>query len=149
MIDMSRVIQLGSGGEKMQGAVNVDNNPASAPDVVHDLNLMPWPFADGAFDYAIMNDVIEHLVNPIKVLEETWRILSPGGTLKIRTPAFSHENSWIDLTHLHHLHPKSLDYFDPETETGAKYGYYTARKFKILRNYMDVHGNINWLMEKR
>jgi len=145
---LARTINLGSGGEKLQGAVNVDSSAASAPDVLHDLDAFPWPFEDGAFDTAIMYDVIEHLAKPIRAIEEVWRILAPGGILKIRTPSFQHENSWIDLTHVHHLHPKSLDYFDPATETGARYGYYTARKFKILRCHPDAHGNLNWLMEK-
>lgn len=146
---LARTVNLGSGGEKLKGAVNIDFSAASQPDIVHDLDVFPWPFADGAFDTAIMYDVIEHLEKPIRAIEEAWRILSPGGVLKIRTPSFQHENSWIDLTHRYHLHPKSLDYFDPDKEIGARYSYYTARKFKILRAWPDVHGNLCWLMEKR
>ncbi|MCK9569954.1 class I SAM-dependent methyltransferase [Candidatus Pacearchaeota archaeon] len=146
---LSRTVNLGSGWEKTKGAVNVDFNPEAKPDIVHDLDVIPWPFDDGAFDTAIMYDVIEHLAKPIRAVEEAWRILTVGGLLKIRTPSFQHENSWIDLTHLHHLHRKSLDYFDPDTDIGKRYGYYTARKFKILRCAPDVHGNIEWLMEKR
>ncbi len=146
---LARTVNLGSGGEKLKGAVNVDFSELSKPDIVHDLNVIPWPFEDGSFDTAIMYDVIEHLDKPIRVIEEAWRILSPGGILKIRTPSFQHENSWIDLTHIHHLHKKSLDYFDTETDTGKRYQFYTARKFKILRAWPDVHGNLNWLMEKR
>jgi len=41
----------------------------------------PYPLADESFDGAVMTEVYEHLRDyPIRALEETRRILRPGGS---------------------------------------------------------------------
>ena len=74
-------------------AVGIDFDPVaiaaarSLQDVearVGDLESMH--FADGGFDAVVMNNVIEHLPLPQRVLEECRRILRPGGRLVLVTP---------------------------------------------------------------
>jgi SAM-dependent methyltransferase len=142
-------VNLGCGLEHLKGCVNVDISPDVGADVVCDFNVFPWPLESDKFDQATAQDVIEHVINPVAFMEETWRILKPKGLLNLRTPHFASDNSWIDLTHLHHFHQNSLDYFDPETKLGAKYPFYTRRKFKILRKETLTDGSIFLLMEKR
>jgi SAM-dependent methyltransferase len=44
-------------------------------------------FADGSFDVVIASDVLEHIENDQRAVEEWKRVLSPGGTLLIFVPA--------------------------------------------------------------
>jgi ubiquinone/menaquinone biosynthesis C-methylase UbiE len=44
------------------------------------------PFKDNSFSFVIMSEVMEHLVNPPRVLLEIKRILKPKGRLLIQTP---------------------------------------------------------------
>jgi 2-polyprenyl-3-methyl-5-hydroxy-6-metoxy-1,4-benzoquinol methylase len=44
------------------------------------------PFADGAFDWVVMLEVIEHVVRAERALEEIRRVLSPRGHLLLSTP---------------------------------------------------------------
>lgn len=44
------------------------------------------PFAAEYFDVVILNDVLEHVIDERKTLNEMFRILSPGGTFIITTP---------------------------------------------------------------
>ncbi len=53
----------------------------------------PLPFDDGQFNLVFMLDVIEHLPNPVVVLRETMRVLKPGGTLLVSTPAWQYGGS--------------------------------------------------------
>jgi SAM-dependent methyltransferase len=46
------------------------------------------PVRDGAFRTAILCEVLEHVSDPLAVLEECSRIVAPGGTLLITVPAF-------------------------------------------------------------
>jgi hypothetical protein len=40
-------LNLGCGQEHLPGWVNVDQFPAARPDLVLDLERLPWPFRDG------------------------------------------------------------------------------------------------------
>lgn len=144
----AKYLNLGSGEEPMRDFVNVDVRADTGADVIHDLNVFPWPFADESFEQVTAQDVIEHLRDPIRVMEEVWRVLTPGGLVTMRTPHCISENSWIDPTHVQHFHQNSFDYFDPGTELGKKYSYYTRRKFRILQKEILHDQSISLLMEK-
>jgi len=47
-------------------------------------------FADNTFDTIIMNDFMEHVSDPEKVLEEARRIIRPGGRIYINFPPYYH-----------------------------------------------------------
>ena len=73
----AKKINLGSGDNPMEGAVNVDMRSVSGVNVVADGNKLP--FANGSFTEA-------HAINPFgfnPVSAETARILQPGAILKV------------------------------------------------------------------
>jgi len=92
-------LNLGSGGYQKEGFVNLDWNRLNNPDVVHDLNKLPYPFSDNYFDYVEASHVLEHLDKPFLVMEELHRILKNGGKLAIKVPHFSR-----GFTHAEHSH---------------------------------------------
>jgi len=51
-----------------------------------DLNSDPLPFKDESFDVVLMEEVIEHLVNPDNAIREARRVLKVGGLFLISTP---------------------------------------------------------------
>lgn len=76
------------------GAVGLDINPRNlekarkhAPQaklVLGDVEAMP--FADASFATIIMTEILEHLPDPTTMLQEVWRVLSPGGVVIGSTP---------------------------------------------------------------
>jgi|SRR3989344_188865 len=82
-------LNLGCGEDKKEGYVNVDFHSHVKPDVVHDLNVVPYPFAESTFDLVEAYHVLEHLDKPFVVMKELHRILKPGGTIHIKVPHFS------------------------------------------------------------
>jgi 2-polyprenyl-3-methyl-5-hydroxy-6-metoxy-1,4-benzoquinol methylase len=127
-----RVLEIGCGsgrlGEHMKakGAgryVGVELVPEVAErarprlDAVYagDIERMELPLADGSFDYLVLGDVLEHLVDPWTVLRRCARFLGPGGQVVTSIPNVNHatilcglmEGRWeytdaglLDRTHL-------------------------------------------------
>lgn len=55
----------------------------------------PWP--EGSFDVIVMNDVIEHLPDPVGTLATAVRLLKPDGLVLVQTPEYKEHLSWADL----------------------------------------------------
>lgn len=51
-----------------------------------DMSFDRYPFEDNTFDYAVLACSLEHIINPIHAINETKRILKPGGKLIITLP---------------------------------------------------------------
>lgn len=83
----------------------VDINPAHNPDVVWDLNIVPWPFEGNSFDEVHAYQVLEHLGRQgdhhafFAHFTEIWRILKPGGTLHASVPMWDSPWAWGDPSH--------------------------------------------------
>ncbi|MEW5791481.1 MAG: class I SAM-dependent methyltransferase [Pseudomonadota bacterium] len=67
-------------------------------------------YPDSAFDAVVMNHVIEHVFDPIALLQETRRLLKPGGKVVVVTPnmaSMGHQRFgqvWRGLEPPRHLH---------------------------------------------
>lgn len=128
----TRVLELGCGQLKhWPHSVAIDINPRSIADVIHDLNVTPYPFEDNSFDIVIAEHVVEHLDDVIKVLEEIHRILKPGGRFYMEVPHFSSHHHFTDPTHKHAFSSRSLDYFVP-ADGGIYLFHYANADFKKI-----------------
>jgi Methyltransferase domain len=63
----------------------VDIEPGASVDLVGDARFLP--VADRSIDVVLCTQVIEHIPEPIPVLQEILRVLRPGGTLILSVPA--------------------------------------------------------------
>jgi len=81
-------LNLGCGGDKRDGWVNIDIRKEVKPDKVLDLEKTPYPFESESVDEILAKDVIEHFSfrNVEKIVKEWHRILKKGGKLTIQTP---------------------------------------------------------------
>ena len=107
-------LNLGCWNDYRAGWVNVehpDNARLVKADVYQDLNATPYEFEDSSADEIYMSHVLEHLDNPITVMDECWRILKPNGRLTVRVPHFTDANTYRDLTHKRGFAFGFMDYF--------------------------------------
>jgi len=131
-IEVSQVhkLNLGSGRRPLEGFVNVDWSDQGGADVVHDLNVFPYPFADNSFEFVEMSHVLEHLDRPFLVMKEVHRILKNGGVVHISVPHFSR-----GFTHAEHSHGFDTSfpfYFDSHYDFSG----YAGCEFKHLSTRM-------------
>ena len=130
-------LNLGCGKAKMAGWVNVDTNPNCNPDIGHDLNEFPYPFEDNAFDEIYIDHVLEHLDNPLAVLEEVFRISKNDCKITVKCPHFS--CNWLHPGHKSAISTYLFDFFDENH--GERFGTASFKVGKIklywIRNRKD------------
>ena len=131
-----RTLELGCGFSKAPGAFGVDILPGSQADLIHDLNVFPYPLKDSSWDRIICRDVLEHVDDVIRTMEEIWRIAAPGATVEVHAPFMSSVNYFSDPTHKRAFTSRSFDFF-LEGTTAAKLGYSSAR-FELLHCEYDA-----------
>lgn len=113
-------LNLGCGTDIKEGWVNLDIADLAGVDVVHDVNLLPLPFDDEAFDHILAQDILEHL-EYIPLLRDLHRILKPGGSLHVRVPHFTSRYNFNDPTHKKLFSSKTMDFFVSGASTGREY----------------------------
>ena len=146
----TRRLNLGCGIDIRPGYVNLDKVKLPGVDVVHDLERPPYPFPDAAFDEIVARDVLEHLRDTVKVMEELWRILRPGGILRVRVPHGRSMNFLHDPTHVSAFTEETFGYFAPSGGPGvpSRYGHYSTARFEILELRCD-YKEMAFLRSKR
>lgn len=128
-----RVLDVGCGSAKLAGAVGLDISSDTDADVVHDLDVFPYPFDDDSFDQVLMQDVLEHLREPIKVIDELHRICRPGARIHLRTPHFSSLLAYSDPTHRHYFSAEAI-----RTLAAPRFAHYTAVRLRIVHVTIDL-----------
>jgi len=142
-------LDVGCGDVKHEGFTGIDYRKTEAADIVHDLEMFPWPLKDESCFEAISLHVIEH-INPhkgvfMKFMDEVWRVLIPNGTFYIATPHAGTTRYFQDPTHCNPCVAETFYYFD------CKHEYYTIYRPKpwsienIRRNNL---GDLEILLKK-
>lgn len=131
-------ISLGCGSRELGAEYfRVDLSSKVKPDLVHNLDVVPWPLPSKEFVEVECMDVVEHVQDICLFMEEVHRILKLGGKIIISTPHYSSNNSFTDPTHRHHLGYFSFDYFTREHHLR----YYSKAEFKIVHRNLVFRGN--------
>ena len=137
-------INLGCGQVYLDGYVNCDVLEHVRADRHFDLETIPYPFDSECADEILMDNVLEHLEDVPRVMEELYRVLKPGGVLRIIVPYAKTDWALQDPTHKHFFTEKSMAYFCGE----GRYGYYTRARFRLLRAELKAD-TTNWMHRAR
>ena len=89
--NQARKLHLGSGSIHLEGWLNIDIDAPQA-DLRLDLRR-PLPCADNTVQFVFSEHFIEHITRSeaVLLLRECWRVLVPGGILRLSTPSLQ----WI------------------------------------------------------
>lgn len=98
----------------------LDIDPCHNPDIVWDLNQLPWPFQDNTFDEIHAYEVLEHLGTQgdykafFAQFSEIHRILTPGGKLFATVPAWNDLWAFGDPSHTRIINEGTLTFLNQE-----------------------------------
>jgi SAM-dependent methyltransferase len=133
------ILDLGCGNRKIPGAIGIDKNPRSQADIIHDLDTFPYPFENDFFDEIYGIDVLEHVLDVIRTMEEIHRIGKPGGRVMLSVPHFTSIQAYGDPTHRHFFTSQSLDYFCGGFPEYEFYSQARFKKIKVRLNFWKIH----------
>lgn len=106
-------LNLGCGENHMPGYVNVDKY--GKPDLLHDLEIFPWPWEDNTVQEVRLNHVLEHLGETVagyfRIIKELYRISVANAELYINVPHPRHDDFLNDPTHVRIVTPEGLMLF--------------------------------------
>lgn len=121
-------LNMGCGSRVREGFVNADIVRLPGVDVVCNFARFPWPFRDNTFGEVLALDVLEHLPDTLRTMEELYRVTRGGATITIKVPHYKHSNAYKDPTHVRFFMEESFDYFGKN-----EYSFYTKARFEVVR----------------
>ena len=146
-----KVLNLGCGARPYEGAVNLDIADIPGVDVVHDLDIAQWPFADCSFDQVAAFDVFEHVDKPLLFMAEAHRVLVEHGLLWIHTNYWRSMGSYRDPTHKRFCTEETFNYWVPGSNMwerfGAAYGGH-AHPFELKSVKLDGGTDLDFVLVK-
>jgi len=116
---MDKRVDMQGTGEWV-GLIRADINPSHHPNVIFDLETLPFPFLDNSFDEIHAYEVLEHTGAQgdwkffFGQFAEFWRILRPGGLLLATCPSHTSPWAWGDPSHKRIISRCSLVFLDQE-----------------------------------
>ena len=103
---------------------------------VANLVLHPIPFPDDSFGSVSAFDFIEHVPRIlatadgsdtmfpfVRLMQEVWRVLAPGGLFYALTPAFPSPEAFVDPTHVNIVTDQTHAYFCGAQPLARMYGF--------------------------
>lgn len=127
-------LDLACGDNKKEGFIGVDMVETSSVDIIHNLNIYPWPFEDNSVDEIYCSHYIEHIphnVNNgdnrdglIQFMDEVYRILKTEGKINIIAPYYKNERAFGDPTHCRYIGDLSFLYWSKQWREINKLSHY-------------------------
>lgn len=145
-------LDIGCGESKHQGFIGIDMEPYLGVDIVHDIEVTPWPLPAESVITAISSHVLEH-INPhkgvfIKMMDEVWRVMKPHGQFAFVVPYAGSHAYYQDPTHCNPINETTMMYFDP-LHPSKLYTFYRPKPWKIQMMAMDRNGVLECVLQKR
>lgn len=153
-------LDIGCGANKQPNFIGIDVQELPGVDIVHDVNIHPWPLPDECATGAMCSHLVEHIppvaFRPdgrtwfpfIEFMDEVWRILKPDGQFAISCPHGWSAGYLQDPTHCNALNENTWYYFDPDTANGLLYSFYKPKPWKVETLYWDLSANMEVILRK-
>ena len=111
-------LNLGCGSKILDGYKNVDKFNYYKPDIIHDLEVTPYPFEKNSVDEILLSHVLEHIgQNPNvfnNIIKEFYRICKNKSIIHIIVPHPNHDDFVSDPTHVRPITVLGLQLYDKE-----------------------------------
>jgi hypothetical protein len=141
-------LDVGCVRNKHFGFTGIDCVVGTDVDIVHNLNLIPWPVDSDSVEEIMMHDVIEHLPATVQIFNELHRIAKAGCRVEMTYPYWRSFGCYSDPTHVHYFNEYMIEYFmspgaSPRNEN--KFSFYTDKHWKLISRRLITYPFLKWL----
>lgn len=142
-------LDIGCGANKQPNFLGMDKRKLKGVDIIHDLEVFPYPLPNDICLTIIGSHIIEH-IKPWLMLDfmnELWRVAKVGCQLMLSMPYGVSHGFVQDPTHCNPCNETTFQYFCPDYPL---YQIYQPKPWKILppTPVWQANGNLEILMEK-
>tara|TARA_B100000470_G_C19693778_1_gene347739 strand:- start:192 stop:752 length:561 start_codon:yes stop_codon:yes gene_type:complete len=131
-------LNLGCGSKILEGYTNIDKFDYYKPDIVHDLEITPYPFEENSIDEIILNHVLEHIGQDPNIfnniIKELYRICKNKTVIHIRVPHPRHDDFISDPTHVRPVTILGLQLYDKELNEKWEKGGFANSPLALIHN---------------
>lgn len=155
-----KILDIWCGPHKIEWAIWLDSIKMNWVDIVHNLEMYPYPIKDNSFDEIYWQHIIEHIRNIVPFMQEISRIAKPWARVIFRAPHSSCSySSWSDPTHIRPYTTETFKYF----EENNSWAYYSNVRIKVIQTKLHyicyngerwsrvpkiIHRFLTWLANK-
>ena len=140
-------LDVGCGDNLQPGFVGMDKRKLENVDIVHDIEVFPWPIEDEVVSVIMMSHLVEH-IKPwlqLDLINEAWRVLEPEGLLLISTPYGGSFRYNQDPTHCAPWNEATVAYFVKGT---GLYEVYKPKPWKLEKCNYYIQGDLEVVLKK-
>jgi len=124
-------LNFGCGKKIKQGWYNVDLQKGKGIQKSFDFDKFPYPLKHDSFSFILLDNVLEHLNDPKRVLEELYNCSKADAQIMIKVPYYNCKGAYNDITHKHFFNETTFDnMINPEKHYGVRDQ--DNKKFKIM-----------------
>jgi predicted SAM-dependent methyltransferase len=138
------LLDIACGQNKREGFVGIDIANVEGVDIVHDLNVYPWPIEDNSVDEVWCSHYIEHVPDLFKFIDEIYRIMKIGAKATFISPYYSSVRAWQDPTHVRAISEWTYYYFNQQWREVNKLTHYPVKADFDIVNFGHAW-NQNWV----
>jgi hypothetical protein len=142
------LLDIGAGDHRRKGFVTLDRRAMDGIDIVHDLEVFPYPLKDESCLTIVGSHIVEHIKPWLMVdfMNELWRIAKVDGQLALALPYAVSFGFVQDPTHCNPCNEATWQYFDPKYNM---YNVYSPKPWEIEKGYPQWDaGNLEVVMRK-
>jgi len=122
-------LNIGAGKNKITGFVSIDKADLKETDIRHDLDKYPYPITSNSVTEIYAENIVEHIENLPKFMEEIHRITKNQAKIIIIVPYYNYHGAYRDPTHKHFFTADSMEYYTEQ----SRLKYYSKARFKIKK----------------
>lgn len=141
-------LNIAGGQQRIEGYTNIDIAKIPESDIVHDLNVYPWPIKSESVEEALCSHYVEHIPmlcacapsgkqDPLfAFFDELYRIMVMGGKVQIVTPYYANSRAFQDPTHRRFIPEATFLYPNEKWRQDNKLDHYSLNcNFAFTQSY--------------